>query len=84
MNYDTIPTTRLFWTLPLVGNDDPVISRAASEYIQAKRGAPYTLTELLCHLRVQVPLLRIQMAAEKKEAARRAHNAAIAELKTAA
>jgi hypothetical protein len=83
MNYNIAPTTRLFWTLPLVGNDDPVISRAASEYIQGKHGAPYSLTEVLCDLRVRVPLLRIQMAAEKREAARRSHDAAVGELKAA-
>ena len=66
------------------GNDDPVISSAASEYIQGKHGAPYSLTEVLCHLRVRVPLLRIQIAAEKREAARRSHDAAVIKLKAAA
>jgi hypothetical protein len=61
------------WTLPLVGNADSVISQAALEYIQAKRGAPYSLTEVLCHLRERVPALRTQIATAKREAARRAH-----------
>ena len=73
-------SSQLFWSLPLVGNEDPVISQAAREYVQAKRGAPYTLTAMLCHLRVRVPELRAQLAVAKQQATRRAHNAAVGKL----
>jgi hypothetical protein len=73
-------TSQFFWSLPLVDNEDPVVSLAAREYVRAKRGAPYTLTAMLCHLSVRVPVLRAQLAAAKRQATRRVHDAAVSKL----